>query len=304
MEILFPIFKKILKINMSLEFKIDNGNNGILPPTKTSVQKNAITPSTALMLYDTDLCSYNKYNTSINGNYRFNMITNIVLTSNVVTLTVANGNMTAGQTGYIYNLGNASFSFANGTSFTASTANSTTITYALVRADQGTEVVTQGYVLYQSIITSSPAWSSFLSSCRQIACHNCQTTQQWTSSGTATVSGGLYLYTNPPATNSTLTWTLPVSVDIGAYVLFYASGLNADIGDYNVQISQNGGAYTTIIYGVSSWASVASGSLQQLNFFTINTAGTLAIRWQTAGKNSASTNYYVPIIRPQVLLLT
>lgn len=44
-------------------FLIGNGNDGVLPPTKTTAQKNAITtPPTGLVVYDIDLNAYQYYN--------------------------------------------------------------------------------------------------------------------------------------------------------------------------------------------------------------------------------------------------
>lgn len=281
-------------------FKIDNGNDGLLPPTKTTAEKNALpAPTAGTMLYDTDVSSTYQYKTQNMAYYSRAYITNLQLTSNVVTVTVANS-MTAGDTGFLENVIHASWSaLLNGYTFTALTANATTVTFARVNADIGSTAITTGTSTMNYIIpyTATIGWYPLLQgNYKEIFLFDFITlTGVFTiSSGSLVLEVGSQFYNSgsiaSPGTYITL--TIPTSVSTGIYLLNWGLLKTSSLGNFTITFNIGGGAFTTIADNINGYSGAGNApAFIRQHYFIVPSAGAMTIRWTTNSKYVSSTAY-------------
>lgn len=280
-------------------FKIDNGNDGLLVPTKTTVQKNAITsPPTGLGVFDTTENKLYTYSTQSLGYYSRAQITNLQLTSNVVTVTVANS-MSAGDTGFLENITHVSWSaLLNGYTFTALTANSTTVTFARTNADIGSTAITSGTSTMNYIVpyTLSAGWVPIVQgNFKEIFSYDFLnlTSIFSISTGSITLETGSQLYNagTIASPGAYITLTIPTAVSAGIYMLNWGLLKTSSGGNYTVSFNISGGAFTTIADSIGGYAGSNVTGLTRQHYFTISSGGDLTIRWTTNTKYVSSSAY-------------
>jgi hypothetical protein len=229
------------------------------------------------------------------------IITNIALTSNVVTVTASNA-FAIGDIGYIYDLSNASFSVLAGKQFTVTGANGSSFTYSYTNGNIASEAVTRGYAIFSKSYTVGPVWSSITRTPMTMIYRDTLdyiNTQQWTCSTTLNVLAGTYLYANV-GNGTTITWTSPMSVPVGNYMIFNALQRASTCSFMTIDVSCAGGAYQTVMHRYNSYSTVTVYTHVNV-YFTVTTAGTLAIRWTADNKSARSTDYYLLVCSPFIL---
>jgi len=284
----------------------DSANNGIILPSKTTIEKNSIVPTTGLVLYDSTLSSLQIYDSAQTGYYARYKPTNFVLASNVVTCTCVN-DFSANDVIMVTNVNATGFSaLLEGKTFTVSTANGTSFTFPYVNGNVASAANTRGYI---GIYKTRPATTMFNSLYKgniQLLFYDdflFINTQLWSASlgsGIILEGVGSTQRTNN-VQNAIYYWTSPVSYPAGRYffdVTFVKYGRQ---GVFDIDVSCGGGDYMMLMKSVDFYDPNYGTKVPLKLYFTTSTAGVFILRFTNTGKNLSSSGYVLNISQPFML---
>jgi len=288
-------------------FKFDTATNGIVIPSKTTVEKDAIiAPDTGLIVYDSSLGSLQIRDSVQSGYFARFQPTNFVLAGNVVTCTCPN-DLSIGNVVMITNVNATGFNaLLEGKSFTVSTASGANFTFPYVNADVASAVNTNGFVTVFKPRTETAAFNTIFKGNMRMLFYDdflFINRQLWTAGGGGTINleglGSTLVTLNTQ--NAIYYWTSPTSYPVGSYRLDLSFIKYNANGRYDIEVSCGGGGYVKLMTGFDEYDG-GFGSRVPLSFyFTSTIAGTIIFKFTNVGKHPTSTGYRFQISQPFVI---
>lgn len=292
-----------------MSFTIATANTGLLMPLKTSAQKLAIgSPATGLMCYDTDLHTPCIYQTNVQSIIIGSRITNLVLTSNVVTVSLAiNNSFVAGDKFYCSGITDGSWTFLNYQYLTVTSVSVLTVLASYTHADVGTTAITVGNVVGVHNYTSASAiWCNVSSGNERIVYWDTfptLNTSVWTSSSTLNIVAGLVIYSND-VNGQTITFTSPLTLTKGNYKVNWDTSIDPARANLLCEISYDGGtAWITLLENMIQYSASSIYISVITVYFSLTTDVAPIIRFTANGKVSVATGYFITIVNPFVITM-
>lgn len=293
--------------SLTAALEVNSTTKGMLPPRMTSSQKDAISsPTTGLVVYDSDLATLSSRSTTKQGCVVSVRISNLALTSNVVTVTLYSQNVfSAGDTFQCIGLTNASWTFLNYKYLTITSISGNDCLASYTNANVGSTSITVGTVNGVHLYNSAAAtWNAIASGSTQpIYYDNFQAVNTLTWSSAGTINQAVGIIASDSVDGRQITWKSPFTFATGNYMLQCGMQGFTDKGLVSVTLSQdNGSTYPIIlISGLNQYTNALYYQQYPLMYFTITTSCTPWINWAGQGKMSVSSSYSYTIMAPFVI---